>query len=58
MKEDKDSFIKSFSKGKVPEEKDIEKALKGKESIPSVLSIPKSNKREAQDGVDDLEEGL
>ena len=55
MKEDKSKFLKQFVVKKTKE--DFDPALKGKDTIPSVLSMPKK-KRDADSDSESLEKNL
>lgn len=56
MTEQRTKFLKEFAIKKNLKDTDFDMALKGKSSIPGVVSLPKSLKRENDDDIESLEE--
>ena len=56
MSEQRTKFMKEFAIKKNLKDGDFDQALKGKATIPGVVSLPKSLKRDHDDDSQDLEE--
>ena len=56
MSEQRSKFLKEFAIKKNLKNSDFDQALKGKASIPDVVSLPKSLKRENDSDLESLEE--